>query len=378
MKNVLKLLKIFAVLTMISVSFVACGDYKTYKQNDGTLLIENYRGKDKNPVIPNIIKEKKVTFIGFGAFSNKNLTGITIPDSIVVILDDAFINNQLTSVTIPNSVTKIGYRAFSNNQLTSVTIPNSVIEIGSDAFSNNQLTSVTIPNSIIEIGSDAFSNNQLTSVIIPNGVTKIGSNAFNNNQLTSVTIPSGVTVIYNNAFSNNQLTSVTIPKNDIVIFPNAFRNNKLTKVVIQGDCDFYINSFDDDVLINGRTIESYRNIEFFTKDSIFASSSLIINYNTNTVLTSLSSDNSVELGIRFNDKKRKTGTMIINSILVGGQYYRAIVDDYNIVLYAINDPITFEIIDGQDGNIMKITLRGKEYLYKEDTRTTVNRSYKRW
>ena len=356
MKNVLKLLKIFAVLTMISVSFVACGDYKTYKQNDGTLLIENYRGKDKNPVIPNIIKEKKVTFIGFGAFSNKNLTGITIPDSIVVILDDAFINNQLTSVTIPNSVTKIGYRA----------------------FSNNQLTSVTIPNSVIEIGSDAFSNNQLTSVIIPNGVTKIGSNAFNNNQLTSVTIPSGVTVIYNNAFSNNQLTSVTIPKNDIVIFPNAFRNNKLTKVVIQGDCDFYINSFDDDVLINGRTIESYRNIEFFTKDSIFASSSLIINYNTNTVLTSLSSDNSVELGIRFNDKKRKTGTMIINSILVGGQYYRAIVDDYNIVLYAINDPITFEIIDGQDGNIMKITLRGKEYLYKEDTRTTVNRSYKRW
>jgi hypothetical protein len=106
------------------------------------------------------------------------------------IRDNAFANRNLTTVTIPNSVTRINYRAFANNQLTSVTIPNLVEIIGTDAFSNNQLTSVTIPNSVREIGNRAFSNNLLRNVTIPNSVNYIAVQAFaNNNQLTSVTVP---------------------------------------------------------------------------------------------------------------------------------------------------------------------------------------------
>jgi hypothetical protein len=106
------------------------------------------------------------------------------------IRDNAFANRNLTTVTIPNSVTRINYRAFANNQLTSVTIPNLVEIIGTDAFSNNQLTSVTISNSVREIGNRAFRNNLLTSVTIPNSVDYIAVQAFaNNNQLTSVTVP---------------------------------------------------------------------------------------------------------------------------------------------------------------------------------------------
>ena len=63
---------------------------------------------------------------------------------IKTIRNNAFSNNQLTQVTIPNSVTTI-VTMLSNNQLTQVIIPNSVTTIGDNAFSNNQLTQVTIP-----------------------------------------------------------------------------------------------------------------------------------------------------------------------------------------------------------------------------------------
>ena len=106
-----------------------------------------------------------------GSFSRKDLTSVTIPDSVTTIEFSAFSDNQLTSVTIGNSVTTIERSAFSNNQLTSVTIPNSVTTIGEGAFSYNQLTSVTIGSGVQYIGNSAFykdssSNPNLSSITI--------------------------------------------------------------------------------------------------------------------------------------------------------------------------------------------------------------------
>ena len=125
-------------------------------------------------VIPSSINGKQVVAIGNDAFSSKQLTSVTIPNSVTSIGNSAFENNQLTSITIPDSVTSIGNGAFENNQLTSVTIPNSVTSIGDWAFRNNQLTSVTIPNSVTSIGNDAFrkydsSNPNLTKIINKTG-----------------------------------------------------------------------------------------------------------------------------------------------------------------------------------------------------------------
>jgi hypothetical protein len=117
--------------------------------------IKGYQGSSPTPRIPSKIQGKKVTHILEGAFQEKELTGVTIPDSVTSIGESAFSSNQLTSITIPDSVTTIGDGAFAYNQLTSVTIPESVTSIGWWAFHDNQLTSVTIPANV-ELGEIAI------------------------------------------------------------------------------------------------------------------------------------------------------------------------------------------------------------------------------
>jgi hypothetical protein len=167
------------------------------------------------------VKDNKITITGYSSSGSK---AVTIPASIygwpvVAIGDEAFSNKDITSVIIPNSVIIIGRNAFasgkfnryssssidsySNGKLTSVTIPNSVISIADGAFAGNKLTGVTIPNSVTSIGNRAFFNNQLTSVIIPNSVTSIGDGAFAGNKLTGVVIPNSVAAFYSGAFDTN-------------------------------------------------------------------------------------------------------------------------------------------------------------------------------
>jgi len=107
-----------------------------------------YKGAKQVVNIPPQIHNRDVIIIGENAFSNKNLTSVTIPNRVTTIGGLAFTENLLTSVTIPNSVTSIGYFAFNFNKLTSVTIPNSVTTIGGGAFFRNNLTSITIGDNV--------------------------------------------------------------------------------------------------------------------------------------------------------------------------------------------------------------------------------------
>ena len=198
--------------------------------------------------IPAEIDGLPVTKIVEGAFYYcKNLTSVTIPESVTIIWRGAFSDcSSLTSVTIPESVTSIGGYAFANtpwlkakqeeNPLVigngilidgttcegDVTIPESVTSIGYGAFKGcSSLTSVIIPESVTSIGDEAFYYcENLTSVIIPESVTSIGYGAFSRcSSLTSVTIPEGVTSIGEGAFSDcSSLTSVTIENPDCEIY----------------------------------------------------------------------------------------------------------------------------------------------------------------
>ena len=260
-----------------------------------------YLGNDKNPYVAliegtatsGIHPDTKI--IAGSAFSGcKDLTSITIPDSVTYIGEYAFNGcSKLTSITIPDSVTRIGYGAFSGcSALGRITVSrdnavyhshenclietasktliagckNSVIptdgsvtSIGGYAFYGcTGLTSIMIPDSVTSIGASAFSRcsawtslyycTGLTSVTIGNSVTSIGGCAFYGCEaLTSVTIGNSVTSIGASAFSGCKgLISITIPDSVTHIGAGAFsRCFKLTSIVIPdsvtyiGDEAFY-------------------------------------------------------------------------------------------------------------------------------------------
>jgi hypothetical protein len=98
------------------------GDFDFYINVDFTITIMGYNGTSNNVNIPESIIGLPVTSIGYSAFERKQLTSVTIPDSVVSIESSAFANNQLTSVTISNNVKEIYGYEFARNFLTSITI----------------------------------------------------------------------------------------------------------------------------------------------------------------------------------------------------------------------------------------------------------------
>ena len=253
------------------------------KLEDGTLIIKQYKGTDTEIEIPERIGTNAVTTIADEAFiDRKDLTSITIPDSVTSIGERAFCGCQklanqngfviirnvlygyfgnasnavipegvtsicthafyecsgLTSITIPDSVTNIGNGAFYGcKSLTSITIPDGVTSIGFETFKKcNNLTSITIPDSVTSIGTMAFHNcSNLTSITIPDSITSIGFHAFYNcSRLTSLTIPNSVTSIGDSAFSGcNKLTNIIFPNSVTEICIEVFNNcRSLTSITI--------------------------------------------------------------------------------------------------------------------------------------------------
>ena len=191
-------------------------------------------------------KKYIVKGIGRHAFEwCRNLSSITIPESITYIDKDAFngcssLNSvqidditawcnikfdshpfsynstsdnhlfmngeEITELILPNSLTNIkAYTFYRCSNLISVTIPESVTNISEYAFAGCwSLTSVTIPNSITNISEYTFSGcSGLESINIPESVTHIGAMSFYNTRIPSVTIGSGVLSIGENAFTDN-------------------------------------------------------------------------------------------------------------------------------------------------------------------------------
>jgi len=202
--------------------------------------ITEYSGTSTSVAIPPQIQEQPVTEIGYGVFSGKQLTSVTIPNSVTMIWNNAFADNSLVSITIPESVEIICHEAFINNPLTSITIGANV-EIGvipglgltgicfSQGFDNaynyngKQAGTYTLNNGAWFLADkqlpstpDAyyeFENGTITkytgtenTVVIPSqikgqAVTKIASYAFAEKQIASITIPNSVTAIEPFAFN---------------------------------------------------------------------------------------------------------------------------------------------------------------------------------
>jgi hypothetical protein len=193
-----KLAKIFTLLTIFSllISIISAlpasaagyhqpDDAKNYSyelEEDGTILITAYRGKENDLYIPEQIDGYTVTAIkGLAFFANRTLTSVTIPDTVVEIGDSAFYScSKLTNVVLGNGVKSLGNTAFGQcSKLKSVVLGESLESINSMVFSKcTSLKTLIIPNNITTLALWSFQYSGITSVIVPESVTNINSKAF--------------------------------------------------------------------------------------------------------------------------------------------------------------------------------------------------------
>ena len=141
------------------------GNFELLQNRFGGITITGYRGTEKVVAIPETIGGLPVTIIGNRAFYRKDLSAVTIPETVVTIEPLAFAENHLQTADIPGCVS-IGYEAFAGNQLTTLILSQRLSSIGPRAFINNKLSAITLPGKITNIGKDAFAGNPLISITV--------------------------------------------------------------------------------------------------------------------------------------------------------------------------------------------------------------------
>ncbi len=196
-----------------------------YRICDEKALVVSGDSSGEFIISPTIIgadnKEVKVSQILDRAFwQNKELSSITIPQTIAYIGPWAFCGSGIKSIIIPNSVVSIGDLAFCDCQnLTNITLPESLHRVSSQAFyADKNLTTITLPNSVKYIENDAFENcENLTKVIMPDSLLWIQMYAFNNcKKLSSLTLPKSIIRIEIGAFWDTGLRDLYCERTDPV------------------------------------------------------------------------------------------------------------------------------------------------------------------
>lgn len=196
-----------------------------------------------------------VTTLSAGSFSKcAELTGVSLPASIILIEDGAFNGNvKLASITVdeanenyasldgvlctkdltkilaypnklgteyvvPASVTAIGKSAFAGSiDLQAITFHENVMQLGQNTFEGcTALTTVELPSKLTEVPNGCFLKcSNLQTVTFPETVSEIGMRAFDEcRKLNNVVIPDAVTVLKSYSFLCGEgLTNITLPKN---------------------------------------------------------------------------------------------------------------------------------------------------------------------
>ena len=219
--------------------FVTAGlEYIVGNEDDVLIVAGMGTSTETDVVIPSTHNGKSVTKIASGAFANRPIASVVIPESVTRIEDRTFSNcRSLKSVTLPKSLTYIGAEAFADcTGLTAIDIPESVTVIGESAFAGcKNLKDVTIPAGAVSVDKTSFegcenlfktedgitgfggwitsADKTITEVQIKENVFGISDGAFENcTNLKTVTVPENVACIGLGAFAGcDNLDSITLP-----------------------------------------------------------------------------------------------------------------------------------------------------------------------
>lgn len=154
--------------------------YKYEDVDDGISLIE-YRGKEKNVIIPEEIDGKKVVKLE-RTFSYSDVISVTMPDTITEMTEYTFQNcHNLTELKLSNSIKTLEEGSLKGcDKITKLTLPSSLETIKSYAiYGFTNLEEIILPNNLNVIEEDAFVGcPKITSINIPSGTQQICNNAF--------------------------------------------------------------------------------------------------------------------------------------------------------------------------------------------------------
>ena len=170
----------------------------------------------------------RLTTIGYSAFSYSSLTSVTIPNSVVSIMDDAFsMCTSLQDIVIPDNVTSIGKGAFTGCTAKKFTIGRGLISIGQYAFRWTELESFEVSPSntaFISVDGVLFSKDIKELIYYPS-----------KRAASSYTVPSTVTKIDDYAFFKCELGTINVPASvtEIVSPPYVFYSESLKNIVVE-------------------------------------------------------------------------------------------------------------------------------------------------
>lgn len=173
------LISAFALL-LSAVSFTSCNN------NDEDVYVEEPQEQEYDVLVNglayNINLDDMTASVVPTAFPSTYSGNINIPSSISVNGKD-----------IP--VTEIGYSAFYQSDITGVTFPNTLVTIKKSSFNEcSNLTKVSFPSSLITIEEDAFAYSGLQSVSIPANILE-ASGFYNSDELIEFTVEDSTTPI---------------------------------------------------------------------------------------------------------------------------------------------------------------------------------------
>ncbi len=215
------ILALVCVLSLLPVTAYAVGgstgDLK-WELNGSTLEIKgsgampNYTDANMAPwynmadSVKTVVIKSGVQTIGDLAFYGcVNLTGISVPDSIVSIGNRSFKGcASLSRITLPAGVTGIGEACFEEcEKLSAIFLPEGLKNIDDYAFFRcAALKTVSIPVSVEKLGMIVFAYcGELTSVTINCPITKVPDWTFYGcKKLVSLTLPASTEVAGSNSF----------------------------------------------------------------------------------------------------------------------------------------------------------------------------------
>lgn len=140
--------------------------YKIRLRMDNIAEIEGYTGAETDLVLPAAYEDYIITRIAPFAFRRRrNITSVTIPDTVVNIGREAFyICPSLRTVRLPKQLKIINDNAFNYcKALEYIEIPDGTIHLGRHAFYDcTSLKAIRIPNSVGFFGKDVFGSQSLS------------------------------------------------------------------------------------------------------------------------------------------------------------------------------------------------------------------------